>query len=251
MFRDYRREWLVGDVLAGISVCVVVIPTAIAYSGLMGLAPQHGLYVALVSLVAYAMFGSSPQMIVGPDIAISLLIVSAVGPLAGGDPARAAALAATVALLSGVLLLLGARAKLGAVADFLSKPVLVGYMTGAALILMGSQLDKMFGVPLENKDFFLRLVELARKAGQTQLPTFCLGLGLLAMLMGLRRIAPRVPGALVACVVGSGVSAAFGLKRGVWRWWARFLTGCPVLRGPGWRGSMRIRCCRRRSAWRC
>jgi SulP family sulfate permease len=216
LVRDYKREWLAGDVVAGISVCVVLIPTAIAYSGLMGVAPQHGLYVALVSLVAYAIFGSSPQMIVGPDIALSLLIVSAIGPLAGGDPERAAALAATVALLSGVLLLLGARAKLGAVADFLSKPVLVGYMTGAALILMGSQLDKMFGVPLENKDFFLRLVELARKAGQTQLPTFFLGLGLLALLMGLRRFAPRVPGALVACVLGIGVSAAFGLEaRGV------------------------------------
>src|SRR5260370_37912110 len=134
LFRSYRREWLLPALLAGISVCVVMIPSVIAYAGLMGLPPQHGLYAALVPLVVYPLFGSSRQVIVGPDIAISLLIASAIAPLAGGDTAHAAALAATAAGLSGLLLLLGARAKIGAVADFLSKPVLVRYMTGAALI---------------------------------------------------------------------------------------------------------------------
>src|SRR5260370_19761591 len=144
LFRNYRTAWLLPDILAGISVCVVMIPSVIAYAGLMGLPPQHGLYAALVPVVVYPLFGSSRQVIVGPDIAISLLIASAIAPLAGGDTAHAAALAATVAGLSGLLLLLGARAKIGAVADFLSKPVLVGYMTGAALILVASQLDKVF-----------------------------------------------------------------------------------------------------------
>src|SRR5215475_2000497 len=129
LFRNYRSTWLLSDILAGISVCVVMIPSVIAYAGLMGLPPQHGLYAALIPLVVYAFFGSSRQVIVGPDIAISLLIASAIGPLANGNPDRAALLAATVALLSGLLLLLGARVKIGAVADFLSKPVLVGYMT--------------------------------------------------------------------------------------------------------------------------
>ena len=146
LFRDYRREWLTADLLAGVSVCVVMIPSVIAYAGLMGLPPQHGLYAALVPLLVYPLFGSSRQMIVGPDIAISLLIASAIAPLAAGDPAHAAALAAMVAVLSGLLLLLGARARIGAIADFLSKPVLVGYMTGAALILVASQLDKLFGI---------------------------------------------------------------------------------------------------------
>src|SRR5215470_15197164 len=100
LFPNYRRAWLLSDVLAGISVCVVMIPSVIAYAGLMGLPPQHGLYAALVPLVVYALFGSSRQVIVGPDIAISLLIASAIGPLANGSPTRAAALAATVALLS-------------------------------------------------------------------------------------------------------------------------------------------------------
>src|ERR1051325_7403715 len=101
LFRPYQREWLAGDLLAGLSVCVIMIPSVIAYAGLMGLPPQHGLYAALVPLILYALFGSSRQVIVGPDIAISLLIASTIGPLAGGDAARAAALAAIVALLSG------------------------------------------------------------------------------------------------------------------------------------------------------
>jgi sulfate permease, SulP family len=214
--RQYRREWLVGDVVAGISVCVIMIPSVVAYAGLMGLEPQHGLYAALVPLVVYALFGSSRQVIVGPDIAISLLIASTIGPLAGGDAEHAAELAALVALLSGLLLLLGARAKLGAVADFLSKPVLVGYMTGAALILMASQLNTLLGLKLTNNDFFPRLGELATKLHQVHPPTVVLGLSLLGLLFGIRRFAPRIPGALVVCLVAIAASVLLRLpERGV------------------------------------
>jgi SulP family sulfate permease len=216
LFRTYRREWLRADVLAGVSVCVVMIPSVIAYAGLMGLAPQHGLYAALVPLLVYPFFGSSRQVIVGPDIAISLLIASAVAPLAGGDGAHAAVLAALVAVLSGLLLLLGARAKIGAVADFLSKPVLVGYMTGAALILMASQLDKLFGIKLDRNDFFPRLAELATKLHLAHGPTLLLGVGILAVIVGLRRLAPKVPPALVVVVLAVAASLALGLEgRGV------------------------------------
>src|ERR1043165_2469513 len=97
LWRDYHRGWLAGDVWAGVSVCLIMIPSVIAYAGLMGLPPEHGLYAALVPLVIYALLGSSRQVIVGPDIAISLLIASTIAPLAGGDPARAAALAALLA----------------------------------------------------------------------------------------------------------------------------------------------------------
>jgi sulfate permease, SulP family len=208
LFRTYRREYLRWDLLAGVSVCVVMIPSVIAYAGLMGLAPQHGLYAALVPLLVYPFFGSSRQVIVGPDIAIALLIASAVGPLAGGDPARAAALAALVAVLSGVLLLLGAWAKIGALADFLSKPVLIGYMTGAALILIASQLDKLFGIPLEHGDFFPRLGELSTKLHQAHGPTLLFGLSILVVIVVLRRLAPKVPPALavvVLAIIGSAV----------------------------------------------
>jgi SulP family sulfate permease len=212
LFRNYRREWLWADLLAGVSVCVVMIPSVIAYAGLMGLSPQHGLYAALLPLLIYPLFGSSRQVIVGPDIAISLLIAGAISPLAAGDADRAATLAATVAVLSGLLLLLGARAKIGAVADFLSKPVLVGYMTGAALILVASQLDKLFGVSLEHNDFFPRLAELAGKLDQTHRPTFVFGLGLLAVLMGLHRFTRKIPAALAVCVLSIAASMALRLE---------------------------------------
>ena len=216
LFRDYRREWFGADLLAGVSVCVVMIPSVIAYAGLMGLPPQHGLYAALIPLIVYPFFGSSRQMIVGPDIAISLLIASAIAPLAAGDPARAAALAATVAVLSGLLLLLGARARIGAIADFLSKPVLVGYMTGAALILMVSQLDKLFGVRLEHNDFFPRLAELAGKLHQAHGTTLLFGLTVLAVIVSLRRLAPKIPPALVVVAAAIGASLALRLEgRGV------------------------------------
>jgi sulfate permease, SulP family len=216
LFRDYRREWLSADLLAGVSVCVVMIPSVIAYAGLMGLPPQHGLYAALVPLLIYPFFGSSRQVIVGPDIAISLLVASAIVPLGAGDPARAAVLAATVAVLSGLLLLLGARAKIGAIADFLSKPVLVGYMTGAALILVASQLDKLFGVRLEHNDFFPRLAELAGKLRLAHGATLLFGLGLLVVIVSLRRVAPKVPPALVVVAAAIAASLVLGLEgRGV------------------------------------
>ena len=216
LFRDYRREWFSADLLAGVSVCVVMIPSVIAYAGLMGLSPQHGLYAALVPLLVYPFFGSSRQVIVGPDIAISLLMASAIAPLAVGDPSHAAVLAATVAVLSGLLLLLGARAKIGAIADFLSKPVLVGYMTGAALILVASQLDKLFGVRLDHNDFFPRLAELASKGHQAHPPTLLFGLGVLAAIVVLRRVAPKVPPALVVVAAALAASLALHLEgRGV------------------------------------
>jgi SulP family sulfate permease len=210
--REYQVAWLASDLVAGVSVCVVMIPSVIAYAGLMGIAPQHGLYAALVPLVVYALFGSSRQMIVGPDIAISLLIASAITPLAGGDTTRAAALAAVIAIFSGLFLLLGARANIGAVADFLSKPVLVGYMTGAALILIGSQLDKLFGVRLQHADFFPRLVELTKRLGQIHWPTFAFGAAILVLIMGLRRFAPKIPPALAVVVIATVASVQLDLQ---------------------------------------
>ena len=216
LLRGYRRAWFWPDILAGLTVCVVMIPMVIAYAGLLGIPPQFGLYAALVPLVIYPLFGSSRHVIVGPDIAICLLIASAVVPLARGDANQAVALAGLVAVMSGVVLLLGARARIGAVADFLSQPVLVGYLTGAALILMVSQLNKLFGVTLSQNDFFPRLLELGRKIPTTHGPTLILGLALLAVLLALRRWAPKVPPSLAVCLLGGLAVPAFGLEsRGV------------------------------------
>jgi SulP family sulfate permease len=232
LFRKYQRQWLLSDVLAGISVCVVMIPTVIAYAGLVGVPPQYGLYAALVPLLVYPLFGSSRQVIVGPDIAISLLIASAVGPLAGGDPNRTAALSAVIAVISGLLLMLGAKAKFGMVADFFSKPVLVGYMTGAALILMASQFSKFFGVQLHRVDFFPLLYELASRIRETSLPTLGLGLAFLVLLVVMRKLAPRLPGALVVCVIAVALSQVFHLRHHGVAVVGQFPAGLPRLAFP-------------------
>jgi SulP family sulfate permease len=216
LFRGYRRRWLAGDIVAGVSGCLIMIPSVIAYARLTGLPPESGLYAALIPLIVYPFFTSSPQVIVGPDIALCLLMANAIAPLAGGDPRHAAALAAALSLLSGAFLVLGSRLKLGQVANFLSKPVLVGYMTGAALILAASQLSGLLRLPLDNNDFFPRVIEAVRRLHEAHLPTMFLGLGLVALIVMLRRFAPKVPAAIVVCVVAVAASFAFHLEaRGV------------------------------------
>jgi sulfate permease, SulP family len=214
--RDYPRPWLASDVLAGISVCVVMIPSVIAYAELAGLGPARGLYAALAGMIGYAVFASSRQVIAGPDAAVSLLVASAVAPLAAGDPSRAAMLAGVTALLAGGLMLLAASLRAGIVADFLSKPVLVGYLTGAAMILISTQLGKLLGIRTTERDFFPLLAEIVRRLGETHWLTLILGAGLIVLLDLLRRLVPRVPGALAVFVVALVIGSVFDLRdRGV------------------------------------
>jgi SulP family sulfate permease len=214
--RGYRRRWLGRDLVAGVSVCMVMIPSVIAYAELVGLPPVHGLYGALAAMVGYAIFASSRQVIAGPDAAIALLAAAAIGPMAAGDPARAAALAAVLALLGGALMLLAAVLRAGVVADFFSKPVLVGYMTGAALVLISTQLGRLFGLDVEAREFFRVMAELARRLGETHRLTLALGLGAVAVLAVLHRLAPRAPGALAVFILGLLASAVYDLEgRGV------------------------------------
>ncbi|MGO8700181.1 MAG: SulP family inorganic anion transporter [Limisphaerales bacterium] len=236
-FRDYQPRWLPRDLMAGISACVVMIPSMIAYARLMGIPIQNSLYAALVPLVVYPLFCSSRQVIVGPDIAICLLIVNVTAPLAGNDGRQAAVLASALALFSGLFLLLGSRVKLQRVAEFLSKPVLVGYMTGAALILVGSQLSGLLGVPLANNEFFPRVLEASRRLGQVHVPTLLLGLGLLGLLLGIHRFAPAAPGSLLACLVAIAASFAFHLEEHGVAVVGRFSGGLPAFAVPqlGWR----------------
>jgi SulP family sulfate permease len=211
LFARYPRGALPGDLIAGASACIVMIPSVIAYSDLVGVPPVAGLYAALGAMVAYALLGSGTRVIAGPDAAIALLAGAAVVPLADGDPGRAAALAATLAMLAGALLLVAARLKFGGIADLLSKPVLLGYMNGAALVLAATQLGRLTGVPVHEETFFLRVAEVARKLPEAHGPTVAASAVLIALLLALRRVAPRVPGALVACAIALAASFAVDL----------------------------------------
>lgn len=216
LFAQYPRGALRGDLAAGASVALVTIPSAVACAELMGLDPVTGLYAAVGGMVGYALLGTAKRIIVAPDPAIAVLAGSAILPLAAGDPARAATLAAALALFVGALLVLAARISAGTVADLLSKPVLTGYLNGLALILIGTQLGKLIGVPLAEDDFFPRVVEAVRKLPHVNAPTLTLGIALVALCVTLRRAAPRWPGALIACVLAAVASVLFDLPaRGV------------------------------------
>jgi SulP family sulfate permease len=212
----YPRGALRGDIVAGVSVCVVMIPSVMAYAELVGLRPEAGLYAALGAMIAYALFTSSRSVIVGPDTTIALLAGSIIAPLAGGDPARTAALAVLLALGAGLLLVLAGRLKLGNAADLLSTPVLIGYAAGAALVLVGTQLPSLLGVVLPRDPFFFRVVDALASLPAANIATVATGAGLIVLMLALMRLAPRVPATLVACIAAIVASMAFDLPaRGV------------------------------------
>jgi SulP family sulfate permease len=209
--RGYRLAWLRGDSIAGLSACIVSIPSVIAYAELVHLPPITGLYAALAAAIGYALFSSSRHVIAGPDAAIGLLAGSAILPLSGGDPGRLVVLAAVLSILSGVVLLLAARLKLGVIADLLSRPVLIGYLNGASLVLIATQLGKLFGIKTEGEVFFQVVFTIIGKLPQTQVPTFVLGVLLVGLLVALALWLPRIPGALAVCAVAIAATFAFDL----------------------------------------
>ena len=144
--RHYERGWLRGDVLAGVTVAAYLVPQVMAYAEIAGLRPVVGLWAITGSLLVYAVVGSSRQLSVGPESTTALMTAAAVAPLAAGDPGRYALLAAGLALLVGAVCLLAWVARLGCLADLFSKPVMVGYMAGVAVILIVGQLGKVGGV---------------------------------------------------------------------------------------------------------
>ena len=209
--RGYNFSWLGRDSIAGLSACIVSIPSVIAYAELVNLPPITGLYAALAAAVGYALFASSRHVIAGPDAAVCLLAGSVIVPLAEGDPARTVMLAALLSVLTGVVLLLSARLKLGVIADLLSRPVLIGYLNGASLVLIATQLGKMFGIQTEGEQFFELVYTVIRNLRQTNLPTFFFGAVLVGLLFALARWLPRLPGALAVCAIAIAATPLFDL----------------------------------------
>jgi SulP family sulfate permease len=206
--RTYQRADLRHDLIAGMTLAAVILPIAMAYGQLAGLPAIAGVYASILPLVAYALFGSSRLLIIGPDVSTAALVAAAILPLAGGSSGHAMALAAGLALIVGALSLIASVARLGFVADFLSKPILLGYINGLALSVIAGQLGKVFGIQIASEDFFRQIAELVMKLPRTNLPSLAIGAGALALIVILRRVAPRVPGPLIA-VTGATLLAAF------------------------------------------
>jgi SulP family sulfate permease len=193
----YDRASLSYDATAGAVVALVVIPSAIAYADLAKCPPIAGLYAALGGMVAYALFTSSRHVIAGPDAAVAIMVGAAIGPLAEGDPGKAIALSAWLALLVGIILVVAAWLRLGAAADFLSSPVMLGFMNGAAVVIIGSQIGKLCNIPLQEDNTLLRLYEWVRRLPETHWPTLAIGLAAIGILAATRVWFARLPGTIV------------------------------------------------------
>jgi SulP family sulfate permease len=211
LFKDVSPNLLRNDFLVAITVIAVLVPSAMAYGDLAGVTPVAGLYVALAAMVMYALFGTSKLVITGPEATSAILTASAVAPLAEGDPNRYATLAAMTAIIVGVIALIARVVKLGFITDFLSKPILVGYIFGATLIVIGSQLGKMFGIKLENDEFFRQVAELISRVNETHLLTFVLGIIFMVSLLIIRQINRALPGPLIVVVVAIIISTIYDL----------------------------------------
>ncbi len=201
------------DLAAGLAVALVLIPAVLAYADLARLPPLSGLYAALASMLVFPFFTTSRRVIVGPDAAVALIAGAAIAPLAGDDAARAAALAAALALLVGGVLVVAARLRIGAIADLLSQPVLIGYLNGAALVLIASQLGKLLRIDLHHEEFIPRLIEACAALPRCHLPTLALGAGLAAALVAVRRLLPRLPVAFAGMALALAAVQLLPLRR--------------------------------------
>jgi SulP family sulfate permease len=197
----YGRDALRGDLFAGLSLAAFAIPESIAYATLAGLPPVTGLYCYLVGGVGYALFGTSRRVAIGPTSAIALLLASSLLPLAHGDVARYALLAAATATLVGIIGVVGRLVRIGSVVTFLSTVVTTGFTAGAALFIASTQLPKLFGLPDGSGNFFERIGALVQAAPQAHLPSVVLGVGAVAALLLLARRFPGRPTTLAVVVV--------------------------------------------------
>src|SRR5829696_3461299 len=209
-FSGYRRPWLVKDLVAGVVLTTLLVPQGMAYAELAGLPPITGLYTSILCLLGYAVFGPSRILVLGPDSSLGPMIAATLVPLlaSGGSPERAIALASMLAILTGGLTILGAVAKLGFIADLLSKPTMIGYMNGLALTILIGQLPKLFGFKVEADglvDECVGFVEGLAK-GETVVTAAIIGITGVVVVLVLQRWLPKVPAVLVMVVTAIAVT---------------------------------------------
>ena len=211
--RRYELPWLRHDLVAGLVMTTMLVPVGIAYAEASGLPGINGLYATIVPLIAYALFGPSRILVLGPDSALAPVILTVVLPLSAGDPQRAVALAGMMAIVSGTVCIVAGLARLGFITDLLSKPIRYGYMNGIALTVLLSQVPKLFGFSVKAKGPLRQGWGIIEKvlAGDTNVMTLVIGAGTLALILLLKR-RPRIPGILIAVVAATVVVAAFHLE---------------------------------------
>ncbi|MGH6909563.1 MAG: SulP family inorganic anion transporter [Phenylobacterium sp.] len=211
-FKGYRAEWLRYDITAGLAIAAVGLPSAIAYPALAGLPPEVGLYSSMVAVLGYALFGSSRQLIVGPDASTVMMLAAVLLSLGLTSPDERVVVSAAIAALVGVMCFLASVLRLGFIASFLSRPILTGFMIGISLEILVGQIGRFTGVKVEGDGLLRPIVELVTKADLIHWPSLALGLGLLVLLRLLGAWRPAIPGPLVVLVLATGLSAALDFR---------------------------------------
>jgi high affinity sulfate transporter 1 len=207
----YRGDWLRGDLVAGLTVWAVLVPEALAYATIAGVSPVVGLYAAPGALIVYAALGSSRHLVTGPMAATAALSAATVADVVSPKSDEFVQLTVVLALCVGIAALAAGIARLGFLANFISEPVLKGFIVGLALTIIVGQLPKLFGVEGGDGDFFEKLWDFLGDLGDTHALTLAVGAGSLALVLGLRRVAPAVPGSLVAVALGIALVELFDL----------------------------------------
>lgn len=212
LFFNYPRDCWRPDMLAGLSVAAVAIPVGVAYAQLAGMSPIAGLYASILPMVAYALFGSSRQLIVGPDAATCAMVASTLLPMAASNSEIYISLSVALALITGLFCLLASRFRLGFLADFLSPPILAGFLNGVAISIAMSQLGKLLGFTFEKRDLIGRLLELPERLPESHLTTAAIGLGTLLLLQIAKRQLPKLPTTLMVMAVAALIVFLFNLQ---------------------------------------
>jgi high affinity sulfate transporter 1 len=209
--RHYKRAWLPRDLVAGLVLCALLVPQGMAYAELAGLPAITGLYTTVVCLAAYALFGPSPYLVLGPDSSLGPMIAAVILPLAAGDVEYSIALAGMLALMVGVICVGAGLARLGFVSDLLSTPVRVGYLAGLAITIFVSQLPKLFGYSVEGGNLVADIRDFLTNLDQTNIWALGVGLLTLGIILGFKRWAPRAPGILFAVIAAIAVTVLLDL----------------------------------------
>ena len=212
---SYRRRWLVKDVIAGVVLTTLLVPQGMAYAELAGLPPITGLYTSILCLLGYAVFGPSRILVLGPDSSLGPMIAATILPLmaAGGDPKRAVALASLLAIMVAAIMILAAVAKLGFIADLISKPTMIGYMNGLALTILIGQLPKLFGFKVSADGLIGEFTGFIKGLadGKAVAASAAVGIAAIALILVLQRWLPKVPAVLIAVVLAIAATSVFGL----------------------------------------
>ncbi len=210
---SYQPSWLRGDLLAGITVAAYLIPQCMAYGELAGLEPVVGLWAILPPMIIYTLLGSSSQLSVGPESTTAVMTAVAVAPLVARGDNNYASLTSLLAVIVGIICLIGYFAKLGFLANLLSKPILVGYMAGVAVIMIAGQLGKISGIKIESETVFGQIAEFFSQIERIHLPTFILAICTLVFLLVIQRQWSNAPGPLLAVLLATVAVSIFDLEK--------------------------------------